>query len=602
LIPLDAIRNKLLKLEKPKFRISCREADWLGISDKHDIEAVTSKNKITVIHLEELNEEQIEDFVRQEDTSLDIKKFIYWSHKHTLFSMLGNPQILKLIVKAISENKWPENKSDVYRIACEKMVLESNVVHQQSTISKNYSEKLLIETAGELFAYQIIAGVEGYSLNQTIASEHNPYYGNIIEDNIEVFEFSLKTNLFKQGVDYELREPTHRSIAEYLAALYLSGLIENKGLPVRRLLALITTVEGEVVSSLRGLFAWFLTLCFSERSNLLNRDPLGIVLYGDVASFSKEQKKKLFFYLHNEAKIHAGFRSGSWLSSPFGALGTVDMEDVIRNLLEGSSRDDANQALVNCVLDAVENGEKLNGLKDTLLNIIKDYTWWPGIRWAALRALLKMSLKYDTELILQILDDIKNEKIEDREDQLLGILLFNLYPKIIKTDTVFDYLHSQKYGNFYGKYIDFWSHELLNNTKDTDIPLLLDQIVQRKKIKESLHSNYTLFSFISNLLVDGINKFGDKIVIERLYNWLGAGLDKHGISILKDLDDGKNEITIQQWITDRPDKYKAILEEGTSRCIKNKKNWKSIYLINVRLFNAKEPDDIGSWYLEQAGK
>lgn len=602
LIPLDAIRNKLLNIGKPKFRISCREADWLGISDKHDIEAITSNNKITVLHLEELNEQKIREFSMQEDTSLDIKQFINWSHKHTLFPMLGNPQILKLIIKAISDNKWPESKREIYQIACEKMVLESNIAHQQSTISKKYSVKELMNAAGELFAYQIISGIEGYSLIQTAASEHNPYYGNIIENNIEVFELSLKTNFFKQGVNYELREPIHRSIAEYLAARYLSKLIENKGLPARRLLALITTVDGDVVSSLRGLFAWFLTLCPGERSNLLNHDPLGIVLYGDVASFSKEQKKELFSYLHKEAKDHAGFRSGNWLSSPFGALGTADMEDIIRRLLETSSRDDADQALVDCILDAVENGEKLTGLKYTLLNIIKDYTWWPGIRWTALRALLNMSLENDTDLILQILDDIKNEKIEDREDQLLGILLFNLYPKIIKTDTVFDYLHSQKYGNFYGKYIDFWSHELLNQTKDTDIPLLLEQIIQRSEIKESLHSNHTLFSFISKLLIDGITKFGDKITIERLYNWLGVGLDKHGVSILKGRDNEKNKITIQQWISDRPDKYKAILEEGISRCIKNKKNWKSIYLINARLFNAREPDSIGSWYLEQAEK
>jgi len=602
LIPLDAIRNKLLNLEKPKFRLSCREADWLGVSDKHDIEAVTSKNKITVLHLEELNEEQIKEFVRQEDTSLDLQKFINWSHKHTLISMLGNPQILKLIVKAISDNKWPENKSDVYRIACKKMVLESNVVHQQSTTSQNYSVIQLLKAAGELFAYQIISGVEGYSLNQTVASEHNPYHRNIIEDNIEVFECSLKTNLFKQGGDYELREPTHRSIAEYLAALYLSGLIENKGLPVRRLLALITTVDGEVVSSLRGLFAWFLTLCSSERSNLLNRDPLGIILYGDVVSFSTEQKEKLFFYLHDEAKKHAGFRSGSWLSSPFGALGTADMEDVLRRFLESPLRDDANQALVDCALDAIENGENITTLKGALINIIKDYTWWSGLRRTALRILVKMSLKNDTTLILQILDDIKNGKIEDRDDELLGTLLFNLYPETIKTDTIFNYLHRQKNDGFYGKYVTFWKHDFLNQTKDNDIPLLLDHLAQRSDIKESIRTNYSRYNFIRKLLINGVDKYGDIIKVEQLYDWLGIGLDKHELSIMKPLNKNENKITIQQWITDRPNLYKAILKEGTSRWVSKKKSKKVIYSIFTRLYDAKEPNDIGLWYLEQIEK
>jgi len=600
LIPLDAIRNKLLNLGKPKFRISCREADWLGISDKHDIEAVSSNNKITVLHLEELNEQKIKEFSKQEDASLDIQKFIKCSHKHTLIPMLGNPQILKFIVKAISDNKWPESKSDVYKIACEKMALESNIAHQQLTTSKQYSVKELMNVAGKLFAYQIISGIEGYSLNQAVASKHNPYFGTIIENNIEVFEFSLKTNLFKQGIDYELREPTHRSIAEYLAARYLSELVENKGLPVRRLLALITTVDGEVVSSLRGLFAWFLTLCPSERSNLLNRDPLGIVLYGDVASFSKEQKKNLFFYLHKEAKKHAGFRSGNWLSSPFWALGTADMEDVIRMFLESSSRDDANQALVDCVLDAVENGEKLTGLKDTLLNIVKSHTWWAGIRRKALRVLIKMLLKNDTELILQILDDIKNENIEDRDDELLGTLLFNLYPETIKTDTIFDYLHRQKNDSFYGKYVTFWKYNFLNQTKDNDIPLLLDNLTHRSDIKESIRTNYSRYDFIRKLLINGVNKYGDIIKIEQLYDWLGVGLDKHELSIMKPVNE--NEITIQQWISDRPDLYKSIIKEGTSRWLNEKKSNKVIYRILTRLYDAKEPDDIGLWYLEQIEK
>ena len=36
--PLDAIRGKLNKLDCKCFRISCREADWLGSPDAKDLE------------------------------------------------------------------------------------------------------------------------------------------------------------------------------------------------------------------------------------------------------------------------------------------------------------------------------------------------------------------------------------------------------------------------------------------------------------------------------------------------------------------------------------------------------------------------------------
>ena len=598
-IPLDAIRNKLIKLGKPKFRLSCREADWLGASDRHDMESVASEGHITILHLEEFNEDEIKIFTEHENPTLDIEKFIDWGHKHSLIPMLSNPQILKLIVKSISGNKWPENKKDAYQIACENMVVESNVTHQQSKKSKEYSIKQLIEAAGKLSAHQLIGGLEGYSIIQSAASKYNPYYGSIFGSEIGVLELSLKTNLFKQGAYCDLREPAHRSIAEYLTAYYLADLVENKGLPIRRLLSLLTTNDGGIVSSLRGMFAWFLTLCPSQRSLLLNRDPLGLVLYGDVTAFSKEQKNYLFISLFNEARKHPGFRSENWLRSPFGALATKDMGDVIRRYLETHSRKDEDQALVDCVLDAVEHGEIFIGLKETLLNIVEDHMWLSGIRRKALRALIRVTLNDNNESIIKVLNDIHNEIVEDRDDELLGTLLSHLYPVAIKNN-VFDYLHRPKDSHLYGTYQMFWRHELLNHTIDEDIPGLLDELSNRKDFKELLHHNYSIYSFISELLIEGVIKYGNAISARRLYDWLGIGLDKHEFSILEAVKRGKRDITIQQWISDRPKLYKVLLAEGTSRYTNGTKSWKYFHDITARLYGAKEPDDIGTWYLEQA--
>ena len=42
-VPLGEIRNRLDRLKPPGFRIACREADWLGHSDRRSLEAVSSR-------------------------------------------------------------------------------------------------------------------------------------------------------------------------------------------------------------------------------------------------------------------------------------------------------------------------------------------------------------------------------------------------------------------------------------------------------------------------------------------------------------------------------------------------------------------------------
>ena len=39
--PLDKIRAQLARLGTPSFRLSCREADWLGSNDRRHLEAVS---------------------------------------------------------------------------------------------------------------------------------------------------------------------------------------------------------------------------------------------------------------------------------------------------------------------------------------------------------------------------------------------------------------------------------------------------------------------------------------------------------------------------------------------------------------------------------
>jgi hypothetical protein len=82
----------------------------------------------------------------------------------------------------------------------------------------------------------------------------------------------------------------------------------------------------------------------------------------------------------------------------------------------------------------------------------------------------------------------------------------------------------------------------------------------------------------------------------RLYDWLGAGLDKHGFARI----DGEHQKRVAAWLTARPERYKAVLLAGAARCIGKENVWSCLFHCASRLYYAEPPADIVPWYLERA--
>jgi len=602
LMPLDALRKQLRKLRCPSFRISCREADWLGSSDRQDLEKVAPANKITCLHLELLDEKSIRKIIQNVAPSVNVQKFLEWADVQDLMPLLGNPQILILMVKAVSGGAWPKTRTQAYEFACREIVSELNERHQQADKKNIYAIDQILNTGGMLFAHQLISGIEGYSLFRDGADVQHPFYQQVFSDDISRFEVPFKTNLFRLGTSDKQREPIHRSIAEFLAAKYLTDLVEQKGLPIGRVLSMLTAADGGVVTPLRGLFAWFVTLCRKDRDIIITRDPLGIVLFGDVTSFPVEQKQALLIALFAEAEKYYGFRSENWIASPFGALATSDMEDVFRSIIESPSRDEAEQVLVGCVMDAMLYGIVYPGLEKLLWNLVKDHRRWSAIRGTGLKILFRNNADdpVQNEIFLRLLNDLNRGIVEDRDDELLGMLLKHLYPRLLSAKHVLDYFHYPKNDRLIGVYCFFWRHDLVELSNEKMIAELLDQLCNRKELKELMHNSTQFNDLLRELLVGGLSYCGDNISDSRLYDWLGVGLDKYGTSIVEPVSEAKQTITVRQWISDRPHRYKAILQEGAKRFGCEKKESTSIDNINSWLFNAEAPADMDRWYLSQA--
>ncbi len=591
--PLDAIRQRLDQLGRPSFRLSCREADWWGASDREALAQLAPDGAIAVFHLDPLTTEQAIQLLASNHGIADPADFLHRAKEVRLDALLTNPQTLKLLADAVSDG-WPTSRAQTYDRACRRLASDPNDEHRRAKQAQATSVDELLDAAGHLCAVQLLAGLAGYALDDAAANDAHPALTVVGLGPIPLMRAALTCPLFVRGALDEQREPIHRSVAEYLGARYLTNRIEGHGLPLGRALALMTTEDGGVVTGLRGLHAWLAAHAPKLRPALIDHDPLGVVLYGDTRDFASNDKRRLFDALRREAVRYPWFRSADWTASPFGALATPDMVDTFRTELESPDRSEAQQSLVYCVLDALIHGEPLPPLADSLLAVIRDSGRWQGARRRALEA--RVRIDPAPTAYLELLEDIRTGRVEDSEDELAGELLDWLYPDHLAAAQLFDHLHPLKSPDLHGSYLWFWTEKLATKTPAADLPAPLDALVERKaelgELIHGLHFNRMTGALLARCLA----AHGDAVEVPRLWAWLGTGLDKHSHSRLEN----EHAERISAWIGERPALYRRLLAHGLALCAEQERPVHCVFRCELHLYDATVPADQGDWYFEQA--
>jgi len=547
--PLDEIRVRLSRMDLPSFRISCRDADWLGASDRESLRQVARNGNLSVFRLDPLTEDQIVEILLGETIS-NPQDFLLSARKHGLHDLLGNPQTLKLLAKASAGRGLPDSREEVFRLSCKTLIEEHNQEHQAASRQTMPATTLLLDAASYLCAVYLIADITGFTMSEStdggVVSVQD-----ISRENLPLRE-ALGRNVFTSR-DGRVFSPSHRSVAEYLGAKFLADVV-RKGLPIGRVLALICGADGGVVAGLRGLHAWLAFHSAEHRGQLCDSDPLGIILYGAPGNFPITHKKRLLSGVHREIERSAGFSLADWNAPMPSALATGDMVDVFTSILMAPSRTQKDQLLTRFVLDAVRSGTPLPELNGTLMQVIRDGSRWPHVRQRALEALIHVSAS-DTDALLQLAHDIRDDKVEDPEDGILGQLLNTLFPRKIEPSTVLNFLHSPKRDSFVGGYYVFWSSRLAEEIGVYDIPALLDALASRVNLWDEQKSNLMLERLVRKLLVKGIEAYGDKIPAQQLLSWLTIPIGKYEHSHL----DGATKVFIREWLESRPRRYQELV-------------------------------------------
>jgi len=605
------IRAKLQQLGTPKFRIACREADWRGSADSDALQRLVTNSQVpgstfSELHLVPLTEAQTIEFIRNQKqwNETQARSFIHSAQAHDLEGLLDNPQTLLMLLKSVTQDqpKFPTSKLETYQRACATLVQEHNEDRLAASGHVLLTDVQVLQAAGYLCAVMLLSG------SSTIAkqpSQQHPADVLVLRTllanqphtpTLEACQEAIQTKLFA-GTGSGNFVPRHRTVAEYLAANYVAQRLQA-GLPLPRVLALMQGEDGGMVPALRVLHAWLAVVAGAHvRENLIVRDPLGLVLHGDVRSFTPTEKIRLLEALKREATHYTHFRSQNWASKPFGALATPDMQTHFQAMLRSSDRSPAHLAVLDCVLDAMRHGNAMPELAPELEQVVRDKTYWSGMRRTALATLCRYDdCSAHTSQLRQLLDDIGANQIEDSNMDLRGALLRHLYPVDLPATELWWWYQPIKYG-YLGEYWQFWHDLPREHSSAKDTTTLLEALLTSNIRLHSGRHDRELQELIGKLLCKAIAECGEKTEIPRLYAWLGLGMHEHKNSQL--LREHQSEIAA--WLSAHPAHYKALMEYGIQQQAHSETRvhlW--LYELQNRLCKADPPADAKQWLLSLA--
>ena len=597
--PFDNMRAKIDRLGRPRFRLSCREADWFGANDKDHLKAVSHDGKVTVLRIDPLTNDDVREILCDQFRFEEPDAFIAAAQEKGIDALLANPQSLRMLALALrGGDGWPETRIQTFEMACRRLILEHNPDHRAAK-PDNVDISTLMDAAGRLCAIQLLTGSTGYTLSSDEVSEDLLGLEQISGNDRAIFRQVLGTKLF-EAPTHGPATPVHRQVAEFLAGRYLHVRVDE-GLPVRRILALITGHDGVVVSELRGLAAWLAAWNCSSRAEIIARDPLGTVLYGDVRKFSIQEKALILDGFRRLAIEDRQFLPTIRTATRLGDLATPDMEETFRASLTNPSRERDHQFHVFCLITVLRHGRAPSTLIELMPQIVRDGQWYQGIRGDALRVFVREAVHTTgagAELDA-LLADIAEGSVPDPDDELLGALLARLFPVRLCEHTVLRYLRAPKNPSLLGNYYLFWTGVVPENSSQEQLARLLDLLVEQfGRLRPVFVGSPEQINPLRRTPLLWLRRFLERshesLSSDTLFTWLGMASDPELRT------SGEDAGFMRRWLGGRPATIKNIVSCSAGRCSDSPDFGHCMGMNERRLFNAAWPADFGSWCLDQA--
>lgn len=593
---LNQVRSRLITLGRPPFRISCRAADWYGQSDREDILGATPNGDLDIYALEPLRQADIKRILETNFAHADADQFIEQATRHGIVGLLSNPQTLKLTVKALEGNTWPADRNATYQLACESLVKEENKNHRNHARFQPASKEKLLEAAGQIFATLLLSDKSGVALDQAAANARFQTFTDFDPASTELAASALATNLFVQSPGCEERlESSHRSIAEYLGAQWLGSQIDAHGLPLPRVLNLMRGFDGKTVAGLRGIYGWLALHSLKARATLIKNDPLTVALYSDPQPMDLASRRQLLRELHAQVRESTPILWELRGAENLAPLFHPELRDEFIAALREPGRDDASQTFAVFALKILQQVGVRADVTDDLKKVAADDSRWERVRRHALEAWLDIS-NAEKEVI-DFLNQLNQSKISDPADELMGVMLDNLFPSRLPATDVLRYLRIPK-SEISGVYQHFWAYRFPKTIHSDDLPVALEKLTQRNDLRSLAWDEFHLSRMIAALVSRGVNEHGDTVSDATLFSWLTLGANEYG----EVRHDNEYQAAIVKWLSTRPDRYKGLLGICFSRHEENPAPLNALFNDSQVLRGIVAPPDIGLWHFQKISK
>ncbi len=531
------IVEKLVALQPSHVRISCRSLDWLGETDLTLFRPYfDATGGFTVVQLEDLSEDEQRALLLEKNVE-DIDGFIEEAEKQGVRALLKNPQTLGMLAKVVQSGNWPETRSQLFDQATKLLISEHN--EAKAVLAKTtYRLHELECAAGAACATMLISDEPCISLRSASSGIGVAAFDTVPESDPEIVQAVLGRRAFKSAGDNSVTY-SHRTIAEYLGAKWIAENI-RRGYPLGRILALIA-VEGVPALELRGLYAWLPTFLPSHAIQLIRKEPLAVVMYGDPKSMTPATRTELFTSIEELSRRDPWFRNWDTENEILGSLSGPDMIEKFRTIL-GPESD--NYQLRHLVLEAIACGPALPGIADDLFALLKNEGAAYGDRYRAFEALIHI----EPDSKKQIAEWTRNELLtSENQTQLAASIIQRLYvdyfnPSDVAT-LVETYLLRSK-SRMIGE-LSLMAESVPTEHVEPIVDALSEIIVRNKK-GDWRHKNEILALF-SRLLARSLSK-EIQPKSERIWAWLSA---------VEDFGGGGNYSStaleeVRVWLSDRP--------------------------------------------------
>lgn len=580
---MDKLVGQLEAIGSPKVRLSCRTQEWHQGSDIGQLAEVSRGKPVTVLELQPLTHDDIKTIAATHVN--EPSQFVDEAYDRGLYELLTNPEILNLFLRVVSVGKgWPETQLALFQSACSLLLAEQNETHQRIA-EPSFSDIELQQAADELAAICLLSGVEGIALTSVQADDNFPSIQRL-GGNVPAKVAAGRRNAFVP-IEAERITPRHRMIGEFMAARHLANK-SRAGLPLGRIMALITGSDGGSLSDLRGVLAWLICLLPENAPTLLMTDPYGAVAYGDPASWPPGTRKVALDRIRTLATEDPWFRSGHWQGQILGGLACKELVSDFISILESQEKNH----LRSVAFDALSYGAPLPEIGDALLKVARDESEGAHPRTNAIGAFMHCCPDRWHDLH-SLLNDIHEGRAKDKALRLRTALLCAGYPNHISPADIVPYLvpKGERDASEYGSFIGF---TLVRRTADEKLIELADTLAQKSAPKDSFAQIY-FDDLVRKLLERLIAFLGDSITPDQMYRWLGIGLTEQEHQILR----GEDAEAIRNYLHARPDLWKGMFQIWRT-CPSEKPIHVSWYRFQERLCGCGVPNDFAFDLLEYA--